>query len=136
MDPLVHLPGSVIHLPVIAAEHSRRIVYGVFVLLAAGLAIAIITASGFPDIGFERVRMSRDDPRHHKSVGGARTEAPGGRRAIPWTFRKWSNSATAIAGAQAMWDHTERVRRSRRPIPGRVTDGHGGIDEASRFERG
>ena len=47
MGHLVRLPGAVVHVPAIAADHGRRLVYAVFVLLAAGLSIGIITAVAY-----------------------------------------------------------------------------------------
>jgi uncharacterized protein YfaA (DUF2138 family) len=84
MDPLAHLPGSVIHLPVIAAEHSRRIVYGVFVFLAAGLAIAIITALAYgtnhplvvPRSDRRRSLARTDGLRHLQSISDVPSQVP------------------------------------------------------------
>ncbi|MBO0892933.1 MAG: HPP family protein [Acidimicrobiales bacterium] len=47
MGQLVRLPGPVVHVPAMAADHSRRLVYAVFVLVSAGLSIGIITAVAY-----------------------------------------------------------------------------------------
>jgi len=47
MGHLVRLPGAVVHLPALAAEHGRRLVCAVFVFLAAAVSIGIITAVAY-----------------------------------------------------------------------------------------
>lgn len=52
MGHMLHLHRGVVHLPSLAAEHGRRVVYAAFVFFAGGIAIAFITAlawwSGHP----------------------------------------------------------------------------------------
>lgn len=47
MGHLMHLPGAVVHLPALAAEHGRKLVYGIFVFAAAAVSIGIITAVAY-----------------------------------------------------------------------------------------
>ena len=43
----VPLPGALIHLPVLATQHSRRLVYAVFVSVAGGISLGVIAALAY-----------------------------------------------------------------------------------------